>query len=162
MSATAENNSLWRSLAGQSATSAKGEQVAVEIESSLNRRDFLTNPLYSTNGVRVTNKYKLYDELAPIFKSRTGQEWVDLCIEYSIPTSLLYNIGELVNDQEQAKARNMLVETGVDGILTAGPPIKLSRTPAQIRKNPPYLGSDTERVLRESGFEGAYAAEQTQ
>ena len=126
---------------------------------AIDRRDFLTNPLYSSNGVRVANNDKLYAELAPIFKSKTGQEWVDLCIKHSIPTSLLYNIGELVNEQEQARARNMLVETGIDGILTAGPPIKMSKTPAQIRRNPPYLGSDTERVLRESGFEGSYAAE---
>jgi crotonobetainyl-CoA:carnitine CoA-transferase CaiB-like acyl-CoA transferase len=126
---------------------------------AIGRRDFLTDPLYCTNGVRVTNSDKLYAELAPIFKSRTGQEWVDLCVEHSIPTSLLYNIGELVNEQEQARARDMLVETGVDGILTAGPPVKMSKTPPGIRRNPPYLGADTERVLRDSGFEGPYAAE---
>ena len=126
---------------------------------AIDRRDFLTNPLYENNGVRVANSHQLYAELGPIFKSRTAQEWVDLCIKYSIPTTLLYNIGELVNDQEQAMARNMLVETGVDGIRTAGPPIKLSKTPAEIRRNPPYLGADTERVLRESGYEGPYPAE---
>ena len=35
----------------------------------------------------------------------------------------------------------------------------MSKTPAEIRRNPPYLGADTERVLRESGFEGPYQAE---
>jgi formyl-CoA transferase len=126
---------------------------------AIDRRDFLTNPLYETNGVRVANSHQLYAELGPIFKSKTAQEWVDLCIKFSIPTTLLYNIGELVNEQEQAQARNMLVETGVEGIRTAGPPIKMSKTPAEIRRNPPYLGADTERVLRESGFEGPYQAE---
>jgi crotonobetainyl-CoA:carnitine CoA-transferase CaiB-like acyl-CoA transferase len=121
---------------------------------AIDRPDLLSNPLYEKNGVRVTNSDRLYSELDPIFKSKTAQEWVDLCVKHSIPTSLIYNIGELVNDQEQARARDMLVETGVDGILTAGPPIKMDKTPAQIRKNPPYLGADTERVLQESGFAG--------
>jgi hypothetical protein len=34
----------------------------------------------------------------------------------------------------------MIVDTGVDGVRTAGLPIKLSRTPGAIRRPPPHLG----------------------
>lgn len=128
----------------------------------IGRRDLLSDPRYENNSVRVAHKDELYAELGPIFKEKTAQEWVDLCIEHSIPTTLVYTIADLVETQEQARARNMLVETGVDGVLTAGPAIKMSKTPAVIRNNPPYLGADTERVLRESGFTTSSQPEATQ
>jgi crotonobetainyl-CoA:carnitine CoA-transferase CaiB-like acyl-CoA transferase len=36
----------------------------------------------------------------------------------------------------------MIVESGVEAVRTAGLPLKLSRTPARIRRPPPSLGAD--------------------
>ena len=44
--------------------------------------------------------------------------------------------------QEQALAREMIVETGIPGVRSAGIPIKLARTPGSIRRPPPSLGED--------------------
>lgn len=128
------------------------DRLFVRFCDAIDRRDLLSDPRYATNSARVAHKDELYAELGPIFKAKSAQEWVDLCIEYSIPTTLVYSIADLVETQEQALARNMLIETGIEGVLTAGPAIKMSKTPPVIRNNPPYLGADTERVLRESGF----------
>ena len=58
-----------------------------------------------------------------------------------IPASLVNDLSEVIG-QEQARAREMIVETGIDGVRTAGLPIKLGRTPATIRRPPPALGAD--------------------
>ena len=58
-----------------------------------------------------------------------------------IPASLVHDISEVV-EQEQALAREMIVDCGVDGVRTAGLPLKLERTPATIRRPPPTLGAD--------------------
>lgn len=113
---------------------------------AINRPDLLEDPRFATNGARVANSDELYDLLDPIFKSRSAEEWVQLCVDYNIPTTLVNNIGELVQ-QEQAAAREMLVPVGVDDIRTSGIPIKLSHTPGQIRRHPPSLGNDTESIL---------------
>lgn len=113
---------------------------------AIDRADLLEDPRFANNGARVANSDELYDLLDPIFKSRSAAEWVQLCVDYNIPTTLVNNIGELV-EQEQAAAREMLVPVGVDDIRTSGIPIKLSQTPGQIRRHPPALGNDTERVL---------------
>jgi crotonobetainyl-CoA:carnitine CoA-transferase CaiB-like acyl-CoA transferase len=110
------------------------------------RHDLLEDPRFAKNGARVANQEALLAVLDPIFKSRTGEEWVEFCIKHDIPTSLVYNIAEVVQ-QEQAEAREMLIDVGVDGIKTSGIPIKLSRTPGEVRRFPPSLGADTDAVL---------------
>ena len=44
----------------------------------------------------------------------------------------------------------MIVDSGVDGVRTAGLPLKLERTPATIRRPPPALGADNADVLGEA------------
>jgi crotonobetainyl-CoA:carnitine CoA-transferase CaiB-like acyl-CoA transferase len=99
------------------------------------------DPRFAGNLERVANRAALDAALAPLLAARDGAELVDLCLSLGIPASLVNDIAEVVG-QEQARAREMIVETGVDGIRTAGPPVKLDRTPATIRRPPPALGAD--------------------
>jgi crotonobetainyl-CoA:carnitine CoA-transferase CaiB-like acyl-CoA transferase len=121
---------------------------------AVDRPDLSADPRFATNGDRVANSEALYAELGRLFASRTAQEWVALFVEHDIPTTLLYNIAEVVEEQDQARAREMLVPVGVDGILTAGIPLKMSRTPGSIRSAPPSLGEHTDDVLGRLGSAG--------
>jgi hypothetical protein len=40
----------------------------------------------------------------------------------------------------------MIVETGVEGVRSAGVPVKMGRTPGSIRRPAPRLGADDERL----------------
>lgn len=113
---------------------------------AIGRTDLVVDPRFATNGSRVAHRAELDAELAVVFAERAAAEWVELCFELSIPASLVNDISEVV-DQEQAAARDMVVHTGIDGVRTAGVPIKLSDTPAVIHRPPPRLGEDNERVL---------------
>jgi crotonobetainyl-CoA:carnitine CoA-transferase CaiB-like acyl-CoA transferase len=115
----------------------------------IDRSDLATDDRFATNGGRVANRELLHTELEPILRQKRADYWVQSCIDRGIPTSLLYTIAEVVRDQPQAVARDMLVPVGVDDIVTAGIPIKLSRTPGSIRRNPPALGQDNSRFLQE-------------
>jgi formyl-CoA transferase len=66
---------------------------------------------------------------------------VELCRELGIPASLVSDLSEVI-EQEQARAREMVLETGIPGVRSAGIPIKLSRTPGTVRRPPPTLGAD--------------------
>jgi crotonobetainyl-CoA:carnitine CoA-transferase CaiB-like acyl-CoA transferase len=114
---------------------------------AVDRSDLASDARFTTNGKRVANSDALYEELGQLFATKTAKEWVSLFVEHDIPTTLLYNIAEVVNDQEQARARTMLVPVGIEGILTAGIPIKMSRTPGRIRLDPPSLGEQTNEIL---------------
>ncbi|MDX6596592.1 MAG: hypothetical protein QOE87_479 [Gaiellales bacterium] len=126
------------------------------LATALGRPDLATDLRFATNDVRIANREVLDAELAPLFLAEPAERWVDLCLELDIPTSLVSTIAELP-DQAQARAREMIVETGVDGVLTAGLPIKLSRTPGSIHRPPPALGEDNERVLAKHREEGTTA-----
>ena len=96
---------------------------------------------FATNGARLENRGELAQLLAEVFAQRDAAEWVALCQELGIPASIVFDISEVLA-QEQALAREMIVETGIPGVRSAGIPIKLARTPGSIRRPPPSLGED--------------------
>ena len=79
-------------------------------------------------------------------------DWVGLCLELDIPTSEVCTVAEVAT-QAQALAREMVVETGVGSVRTAGIPVKLSRTPGTIRRPAPTLGEDDASVVSRRGLE---------
>jgi formyl-CoA transferase len=106
----------------------------------------VTDPRFAGNQARVAHRAELDAELAPLFAAHDGAELVERCLGLGIPASLVSDLSEVV-EQQQALAREMIVESGIDGVRTAGLPLKLGRTPATIRHPPPALGADNEAVL---------------
>ena len=115
------------------------ERMYAALCAAMERPDLATDPRFARNGERITHREELNAQLAPVFLTRDGEEWVALCTELGIPASLVSTIPEVV-EQPQAHAREMIVDTGIDGVRTAGMPVKLSRTPGTIRRPPPHLG----------------------
>jgi len=113
---------------------------------ALGREDLVVDPRFATNDRRVLHRDELDAALAPIFSSDVAGKWVGLCLELDIPTSEVCTIAEIVT-QGQALAREMVVETGVGSVRTAGIPVKLSRTPGAIRRPAPRLGEDDASAL---------------
>jgi crotonobetainyl-CoA:carnitine CoA-transferase CaiB-like acyl-CoA transferase len=132
------------------------ERLSIAIE----RADLVSDARFATNADRIANRDVLDEQLTPLFRAEPAERWVELCTELDIPTALVSTIAELA-DQEQARAREMIVETGIDGVRTAGLPIKLSRTPAAIHRPPPALGEDNERVRAKHREEPAGDAPRT-
>jgi crotonobetainyl-CoA:carnitine CoA-transferase CaiB-like acyl-CoA transferase len=110
---------------------------------AIGREALLSDPRFGTNDQRVLHRGELDAELAPIFRTAAAKDWVALALELEIPTSGVSTIAE-VAAQEQAIEREMVVETGVGTVSTAGIPVKLSRTPGRIRRPAPMLGEDNE------------------
>lgn len=111
---------------------------------AIGRDDLVSDPRFSDNALRIENRSALHKELDPIFASRDAQDWVDLCVKLSIPSSLVEGIDEVVA-QEQAQAREMIVPSGIEDVLCAGFPVKMSRTPASTHRPAPMVGEDNSR-----------------
>ncbi len=128
------------------------DQMFTRFCNAIQRPELLEDPRFLTTGDRAKNQRQLYDILEPLFRAAPAQSWVDLAESLTIPTSLIRDLTEVVK-QEQALAREIVVPVeGLSPVKIAGLPIKLSRTPADIRKPPPTLGADTDDVLRRLGF----------
>jgi crotonobetainyl-CoA:carnitine CoA-transferase CaiB-like acyl-CoA transferase len=127
---------------------------------AIERADLVGDARFATNADRSANRDVLDDQLTRLFRAEPAERWVGLCTELDIPTTLVSTIAELA-DQEQARARDMIIETGIDGVRTAGLPVKLSRTPGAIHRPAPALGEDNERVRAKHLEEPAAGAPRT-
>lgn len=122
------------------------------------------DPRYATNVERVKRRGELAAELAPIFRSRTAEEWVEAFLAAGIPAGPIYDYSAaLDNPHVQERQAVIEIEHPVEGKFKAlGFAAKLSATPAKVRRPPPLLGEHTREVLEEIGLgarEDALASE---
>jgi crotonobetainyl-CoA:carnitine CoA-transferase CaiB-like acyl-CoA transferase len=89
------------------------------------------------------------EEVAAVFKQRTRDEWTAFAAEHDCCLEPILDLDETL-ESELVRAREMVVELEQPGIGTvkqAGFPIKLSRTPASVRRPAPALGAQDADVL---------------
>ncbi|PCD03419.1 CoA transferase [Sphingomonas spermidinifaciens] len=123
----------------------------------IGRPELQDDPRYSTNAARVQNRLELIDDLAPTFRTRTKQDWIDALLAAGVPAAPILDYGEAV-ESEQAVARDMvqMVPHPVEGEFKAlGFPVKMRGTPQQVRMPPPLLnehGAAIRAELAEAGL----------
>ncbi|MGH3666611.1 MAG: CaiB/BaiF CoA transferase family protein [Egibacteraceae bacterium] len=123
----------------------------------IDRPELADDERFATNGDRLANRPQLVRELEAALEGRTTAEWVDAFLDAGVPAGPISNY-EQVFDDPHTKAREMVVEVEhpVEGTVRAlGIPVKLSDTPARIRRPAPLLGQHTREVLNELGVGAA-------
>ena len=89
--------------------------------------------------------------MAPTFKTRTKQEWIDALLAAGVPAAPILDYGEAVTS-EQAEAREMvmMVEHPVEGeFRSLGFPVKMCGTPQEVRMPPPLLDEHGDAIRQE-------------
>ncbi|MGC5325937.1 CaiB/BaiF CoA transferase family protein [Brevibacillus sp. SYSU BS000544] len=116
--------------------------------------ELATNENYRTNAKRVENREELIPIICERMKERQAKEWQSLLQQAGIPNGPINDMQMLFEDP-QVHARNMVVEIAhptAEMVKLVGSPLKLSRTPVEMRRHPPIYGEHTETVLSELGF----------
>jgi crotonobetainyl-CoA:carnitine CoA-transferase CaiB-like acyl-CoA transferase len=93
-------------------------------------------------------------DVEAIFLTRTRAEWAAFADAHDCCLEPVLEVEEAL-ESELVRAREMVIEfeqPGAGKVKGLGMPVKLSRTPGQVRSGGPALGEHTEQVLRESGF----------
>jgi crotonobetainyl-CoA:carnitine CoA-transferase CaiB-like acyl-CoA transferase len=104
---------------------------------------------FETDAKRARNNIELKKIIEEWLSSYTTKEAEEILLKYSIPCGHVQTIPEVCNGP-QVIARDMIVEVEhpvVGKIKIPGNPIKLSETPAQLKKPAPLLGQHTEEIL---------------
>ncbi len=98
------------------------------------------DPRFATNGQRVANRDALDAALRAALATLDGEEIGPRLLAQNVPAAPILDVGAVAAAPHTAH-RAMVVRQ--DGYTGPGIPIKLSRTPASIRRGPPALGEMT-------------------
>ena len=104
---------------------------------------------FQTNDDRMTNRDVLADRINEVTSLRTVDYWIEVINDAGCPCGRVMDLAEVFSDP-QVLSQNMVldqVHPGHGTVRMTGFPVKLSRTPAKLRRPAPDLGADTEAIL---------------
>lgn len=111
--------------------------------------EYAKDERFKTNPNRVKYRDTLIPLLQEVFLTEETAYWQKLCQENNIPCGPIQHLEQVRNDP-QLQARDMFVsvEHPVAGeIELIGSPLKLSRTPVEMRHHPPEIGEHNEEFF---------------
>jgi len=123
----------------------------------IGHEDWLTDPRYATPKARLPHLSEIFDGIEEWTKTKTKFEAMEILNTHDIPCGPILSMKEIA---DEPSLRNTGTVVEVDHptrgkYLTVGNPIKMSDSPADVKRSP-LLGEHTEEILAELG----YAADQ--
>ena len=106
---------------------------------------FATDPKFSTNPSRVSNRAELNELMTSILVTKSADEWVAAFNKIGVPAGPINNIEQAIHLAERLHLDPIVtISDSRDGTIsrTIANPIKFSETPVVYRYGPPSLGID--------------------
>jgi len=128
---------------------------------AIERADLENDPRFATLEVRARNSAELVTIIEGIFRTKTYAEWIEILLANKLVWSPVKTPLEVSLD-EQAHANGFFLDWDhptYGRIKMIDNPIKLSKTPSEIRMKAPGLGEHTGQVMAELGFTEEQIAE---
>ncbi|MEW6082877.1 MAG: CaiB/BaiF CoA-transferase family protein [Bacillota bacterium] len=115
--------------------------------------DIAHDPRFETNSARVRNREELVDIISRVLSQGGTGEWVKTLEASGVPCGPINLMSDIFRDPQVAHRRMTVEVRHPSGPLTVlGSPMKMSRTPGEVRTPPPLLGEHTNEVLTALGY----------
>lgn len=123
---------------------------------AIERPDWVKDPRFATNVLRVQNREDLEMRLQKVFREKTTAQWTVLFDAHDVPFSPIQNAEQVLNDPQLAAIGQMettfLPGTEDHNIAVPRLPFELSLTPQELLAPPPALGEHGRGILAEAGY----------
>jgi formyl-CoA transferase len=127
----------------------------------IGHEDWLENPDYNTPAARLPRLKEIFAEIERWTMTKTKFEVMAICNPLNIPCGPILSMKEIA-EEPALRATGTVVEVDHPGrgkYLTVGNPIKLSDSPADVRRSP-LLGEHSEEILlKDLGMSAAEVAD---
>lgn len=126
------------------------DALARRIGPDLGLPDLATDPKFATIGERRKNQAQMWELIGEFALKYTKREFMEILNPLDVPCGPIMSTEDLAND-EHIRGRDMYVELDHPQRgkwYNVGMPIKLSASPAVIKRSP-LLGEHTDEVLKE-------------
>lgn len=120
----------------------------------LGKPEYAADERFLTNPNRVEHRDILVPLLQEIFITQETKYWQEQCRNNNIPSGPIQSLEEVVNDK-QLQSRDMFITQNhptAGKIKLIGSPLKLSRTPVQMKYHPPNPGEHNEEIMSRLGI----------
>jgi formyl-CoA transferase len=119
----------------------------------IGREDWLTDPRYATPKARLPHLSEIFDGIEEWTKTKTKFEAMDILNQHDIPCGPILSMKEIAEEPSLRETGTVVeVDHPTRGkYLTVGNPIKMSDSPADVKRSP-LLGEHTDEILTELGF----------
>jgi crotonobetainyl-CoA:carnitine CoA-transferase CaiB-like acyl-CoA transferase len=121
---------------------------------ALGLEHLLDQPEFADNAARVRNREALRALIDQKIGGDMVEAWIERLNRAGVPCGRVMDLAEVFSDP-QVQAQDMVLEVEHPGhgpVRMTGFPIKLSETPARLRRPAPTLGEHTDQVLRDLGY----------
>jgi formyl-CoA transferase len=107
---------------------------------------------FASNSLRIKNHEILKSIIEKWTIEHNVKDIVHLMVEHGVPASPIYTVKDVVEDSHVAKDREMVVDMKhprVGEVKLLGCPVRMSETTTTPIRPAPFLGENTEEVLKE-------------
>lgn len=123
----------------------------------IGKPEWKTDPNYATADARLPHLNEIFDTIEEWTKTKTKIEVMEICNPLDIPVGPILSMKEIAED-EGLRETGTIVEVDHPErgkYLTVGMPVKLSDSPADVKRSP-LLGEHTVEILQDVlGYSGA-------
>jgi crotonobetainyl-CoA:carnitine CoA-transferase CaiB-like acyl-CoA transferase len=120
------------------------------------RKGVVSNdPRFANYETRTKHIGELYGMVEEITVKKTTAEWIEILKPLNVPVVKMNRLDDLPSDPH-LKAVEFFApysHPDIGNYFSMKPPMKFSKTPANIRRHPPRLGEHTDELTAEAGVE---------
>ncbi len=146
---------LFTAADGQFNLGASGEGNWARLCKVLDKPQWLQDPEFADEKLRVKHRARLNGLLDEIFQTNTVEHWTNVLNDVGVPAGPVYNMQQVFADPQvdylQVDKELTAWEGGERHFITQ--PVTLSRTPADVVRSAPGWGEHTTEILLNLGYD---------
>ncbi len=143
---------LFQAADGEIAVAPSNDVFVLKFMDALGLDHLLDDPDYATNEARLRHREPLRHMIDEVTRTAGVDHWIEILNHAGVPAGRVQSLEQVFEDPQVQAQEMVLTCPGDPPVRITGFPVKLSATPARLRRPPPKLGEHTHEVLARLGY----------